>query len=142
MALLSHNAFQDADQHEHTLLYTLLPSTKTVQNKHGLCCDTDSSESDQLSQKSVPRASHNKTKRQNDFHLSRKAPKHCHMLFCWYSSKPLKMLYSHVADKKSNWWKSNEELKGLNTPSLAFHSETVSELMCSHFTVDKNDVCK
>lgn len=30
--------------------------------------------------------------------------------------------------------------KGLNGPSLAFHSETVSELMCSHFTVDKNEV--
>lgn len=49
------------------------------------------------------------------------------------------MLYSHVADKKTGGNQMNNS-KGLNTPSLAFHSETVSELMCSHFTVDKNDV--
>lgn len=47
--------------------------------------------------------SHSKTKGQNDSQLLGKAPKHFHILFFWYSSINLKVMYSHVIAKKNSW---------------------------------------
>lgn len=91
----SHNAFQDTQINMSTPCFMpLFPPPRQYKINTG-CAVTP------IAQNLI--TCHSKTKRQNDFHLSHNAPKHCHMFFCWYSSKPLKMLYSHVADKKSNW---------------------------------------
>lgn len=46
---------------------------------------------------------HSKTKGQNDSHFTVKAPKHFQILFLWYSSIALKVMYSHVITKKNSW---------------------------------------